>query len=245
MNKVITNLGLASVLLMGLGACTESAPDPSNADVATQWLEAGQTSQEASIANIEANMADDGVMYRDRYVGFGFTFDNTDESDQMIVETVIDGSPASAVLAVGDEFMSVRGVAVTAENRDSGQLSFRGTPGEVVDAVIKRGDEMINIAVARGKIESTLSKAEMLDWMASGDGDDWGAEAFTLHEVVASGNVAYAWTTVANTDDISGQMVETHVVTRFVFNESGQVAGVGNIREDRFILEQQGYSITR
>ena len=75
MNKVITNLGLASVLLMGLGACTESAPDPSNADVATQWLEAGQTSQEASIANIEANMADDGVMYRDRYVGFGFTFD--------------------------------------------------------------------------------------------------------------------------------------------------------------------------
>jgi hypothetical protein len=50
---------------------------------------------------------------------------------------------------------------------------------------------------------------------------------------------------VANTDDISGQMVETHVVTRFVFNESGQVEGVGNIREDRFILEQQGYSITR
>jgi hypothetical protein len=115
----------------------------------------------------------------------------------------------------------------------------------VVDAVIKRGDEMIDISVARGKIESTLSKAEMLDWMASGDGDDWGAEAFTLHEVVASENVAYAWTTAANTDDISGQMVETHVVTRFVFNESGQVEGVGNIREDRFILEQQGYSITR
>jgi C-terminal processing protease CtpA/Prc len=159
MNKVITNLGLVSVLLVGLGACTESAPDQSNADVATQWLEAGQTSQEASVANIEANMADDGVMYRDRYVGFGFTFDNTDESGQMIVETVIDGSPASAVLAVGDEFMSVRGVAVTAENRDSGQLSFRGAPGEVVDAVIKRGDEMIDISVARGKIESTLSKS--------------------------------------------------------------------------------------
>jgi hypothetical protein len=136
-------------------------------------------------------------------------------------------------------------VAVNAENRDSGALSFRGAPGEEVSAVITRGDESLDIAVKRGKIVSTISKADMLDWMASGDSEDWGDESFTLNEVVASEDVAYAWTTIANTDDVTGQLIESHVVTRFQFNEDGLVTAVANMREDRFILEQQGYSISR
>jgi hypothetical protein len=146
---------------------------------------------------------------------------------------------------LGDEFTAVRGVAVNAENRDSGALSFRGAPGEEVSAVITRGDESLDIAVKRGKIVSTISKADMLDWMASGDSEDWGDESFTLNEVVASEDVAYAWTTIANTDDVTGQLIESHVVTRFQFNEDGLVTAVANMREDRFILEQQGYSISR
>ena len=47
--------------------------------------------------------------------------------------------------------------------------------------------------------------------------------------------VAYAWTTIANTDDVTGDAVETHVVTRFEFNESGKVDEIGNLREGRFI----------
>jgi hypothetical protein len=62
---------------------------------------------------------------------------------------------------------------------------------------------------------------------------------------VASEDVAYAWTTIANTDDVTGQLIESHVVTRFQFNEDGLVTAVANMREDRFILEQQGYSISR
>ena len=58
-------------------------------------------------------------------------------------------------------------------------------------AVIKRGDEMMDITVTRGKVESTISKADMVEWMSSGDGDDWGDDYFKLHEVVASGDVAY------------------------------------------------------
>ena len=112
-------------------------------------------------------MADDGLFYRPRYVGFGFTYDNTDESGRMVVETIVPGGPASAVLQVGDEFMSVRGVEVNIDNRDSGKLSFRGAPGEEVSAVIKRGDELMDIAVTRGKVESTISKADMIDWMSS------------------------------------------------------------------------------
>ena len=40
-------------------------------------------------------MAEDGLFFRPRYVGFGFTYDNTDESGRMIVETIVPDSPAA------------------------------------------------------------------------------------------------------------------------------------------------------
>ena len=241
-------IGIAMTLcasLLGLSACSDVESGSSNADVAKAWIEAGQTSQEATISAINTYMTDDGMFYRPRYVGFGFTYDNTDESGRMVIETLVPGSPAAEVLQLGDEFKSVRGVEVTADNRDSGKLSFRGAPGEEVAAVIQRGDELMDVAIKRGKIESGISKTDMIEWMGSGDGSDWGAESFTFNEVVSNGDVAYVWATVANTDDVTGQMVETHVVTRFQFNEAGMVTAVGSLREDRFVLEQQGYSITR
>lgn len=234
-----------SASLLGMSACTDVEAGSSHAETVKAWLSAGQVGQEATINAVKEHMAEDGLFYRPRYVGFGFTFDNTDESGRMVVETIIPDSPASAVLQVGDEFKSVRGVEVTMDNRDSGKLSFRGAPGEAVAAVIKRGDELIDIEVTRGKIESTVSKAGMIDWMSSGDADDWGDDSFTLNEVVTSGDVAYAWTTIANVDDVTGQMIETHVLTRFQFNEEGQVVAIGSLQENRFILEQQGFSITR
>lgn len=243
-----SKFGLAIILsafVMAVSVADEAIAESSPAEVATKWLEAGQESQEAAINAVKVHMADDGLFYRPRYVGFGFTYDNTDETGAMVVATIVPGSPAAQILKIGDEFKSVRGIAVNADNRDSGKLSFRGAPGEEVAAVIKRGDEMLNIAVKRGKIESTVSKADMIEWMASGDADDWGSESFKLHEVVSDGNVAYAWTTIANTDDVSGQMIESHVVTRFVFNDEGKVVAIGNIDESRFVLEQQGYSISR
>ena len=234
-----------AVLSAGLMACNQSPSSNPNVELAKAWVTAGADSREALMGMVEQNMAEDGLLFRDRYVGFGFTYDNTDESGRLVVETIVPGGPASAVLQVGDEFMSVRGVEVNADNRDSGKLRFRGAPGEEVSAVIKRGDEMMDITVTRGKVESTISKADMVEWMSSGDGDDWGDDYFKLHEVVASGDVAYAWTTIANTDDVTGDAVETHVVTRFEFNEEGKVVGIGNLRESRFILEQRGFSITR
>lgn len=234
-----------SATLVGVSACSNLEAGSSNVETVEAWLAAGQAGQEETISAVEEYMADDGLFYRPRYVGFGFTYDNTDESGKMVVETIVPGGPASTVLQVGDEFMSVRGVEVSIDNRDSGKLSFRGAPGEEVSAVIKRGDELMDIAVTRDTVESTISKSEMIEWMSSADGDDWGDDSFTLHEVVASGDVAYAWTTIANADDVTGKTVETHVVTRFRFNEDGKVVAVSNLRESRFILEQQGFSITR
>lgn len=242
--RVLAALAMSASFL-GMSACSDVEAGSSNAETVKAWISAGQVGQEATINAVKEHMADDGLFYRPRYVGFGFTYDNSDESGRMVVETIVPGGPASAVLQVGDEFMSVRGVEVNADNRDSGKLRFRGAPGEEVSAVIKRGDEMMDITVTRGKVESTISKADMVEWMSSSDGDDWGDDYFKLHEVVASGDVAYAWTTIANTDDVTGNTVETHVVTRFEFNEEGKVVGIGNLRESRFILEQQGFSITR
>ena len=242
--KVLAALA-ESASFLGMSACSDADAGSSNTETVKAWLSAGQVGQEATINAVKKHMAEDGLFYRPRYVGFGFTYDNTDESGRMVVETIAPGGPASAVLQVGDEFMSVQGVEVSVDNRDSGKLSFRGAPGEDVSAVIKRGEELMDIAVTRGKVESTISKADMIDWMSSGDADDWGDDSFTLHEVVASGDVAYAWTTIANADDVTGNTIETHVVTRFEFNEDGKVVGIGNLRESRFILEQQGFSITR
>ena len=47
------------------------------------------------------------------------------------------------------------------------------------------------------------------------------------------------------TEDASGLTANAYRATRFEFNEEGKVTWVGDLSEDRFILEQQGYSITR
>lgn len=231
--------------LLGLAACSEVPADSANADTVKAWLEAGQAGQEASINAVKEHMAEDGLFYRPRYIGLGFTYDNDDDLGRMIVETIVPGSPAASVLQVGDEFKSVRGVEVNADNRDSGNLSFRGAAGEEVAAVIQRGEELIDVSVKRGKIESTVSKADMIDWMSSRNGEDWGDDSFTLNEIVANQDVAYAWTTIANTEEATGRMIETHVVTRFQFNADGKIVAIASLREGRFILEQRGFSITR
>ena len=34
-------------------------------------------------------------------------------------------------------------------------------------------------------------------------------------------------------------------VTRMMFNESGQVQAIASLSEDRFVLEQMGYTVSR
>ena len=234
---------VSMVLFAGIVSADHHGKKMSNTDIAKAWVSAGQTGgKDASLKILKKHMADDGVIFRPRYVGLGFTHDGY-QTGTMIVNEVIDGSPADGTLEVGDRFVSVKGVAVTADNMD--RLSFRGKPGEMIDAVIKRGDEEMPISLARGKISYSISKADMVEWMETADGDDWGDEKFTLHEAVGVGNVVYVWTEIMNTDDTTGQPVETHVVTRFQFNDDGKVAAIANMREDRFILEQRGFTISR
>jgi len=211
-------------------------------DVAKHWVTAVSTSQADAIAAVKDHMADDGVLYRDRYVGFGFTWDNTN-SEAMIVGTVIPGSPVEGVLQPGDTFVSVRGVPATQENY--GKLDFRGKPGEVVNAVIMRGDKEMAIEVARGVIETPVPKADVITWLSTGNGDEWAPDDWKIHEIISEGNVVYVWTQAWDTDTTTGLSYNAHTVTRFEFYDAGMVKAVANLSEDRFQLEQTGWSISR
>ena len=107
----------------------EMAENPNEA-VAVNWLKAQATGKAETIAYVSEHFAEDGMVYGDRYVGFGFTF-NPDDDSKMVIERIIPGSPASKVLRSGDEFIVVKGVRVNKRTMD--KLSFRGKPGEPVD----------------------------------------------------------------------------------------------------------------
>ena len=243
MNKKEIGILGAILLLLALAGCISEVTPQSNmnAEIVKKWVESSQDKAQA-IAMVEAHMADDGLIYLPRYVGFGFTHDGS-ETGEMVVQTIVPDSPASAVLQVGDKFISVRGVEVGPDTMD--RLDFRGKAGEAVEAVIVRDGESMQISVVRGPILSAMTKANMLQWMREQDAEDWADESHTIHEVVGSGDVIYAWTQAVNTDETSGASVDVHTVSRFQFNTDGQVVALANINESRFALEQMGYTITR
>jgi len=218
----------------------EMAENPNEA-VAVNWLKAGATGKAETIAYVSEHLAEDGMVYGDRYVGFGFTF-NPDDDSKMVIDRIIPGSPASKVLQSGDEFVVVKGVRVSKRTMD--KLSFRGKPGEPVKVTIKRDGKRLKTEVERGIISNNYGKAELMADLESGDASNWAAE-LKVNEVVSKDSVVYVWTTRKDRDVQVDLPFETHVVTRFLFNDAGQVQGVGRLSEDRFVLEQTGYTISR
>jgi hypothetical protein len=211
--------------------------------VAEAWITAGYTGKNEAINMVTTHLAEDGVRSAPRYVGFGFEFDPDAKKGEMTVTRVVPDSPASKVLQVGDQFLQVKGVRVNERNMD--KLPFRGKPGEPVKARIKRDGKMLNIEVARGIIAGSYSKTEILENMTNADADDWAPEEFNIEEVLSKGNIVYVLHSAKNTEESSGLPFSSFTVTRFMFNEDGKVSWVGRLTEDRFVLEQLGYSITR
>ena len=194
------------------------------------------------LAMVEENMAEDGVFRPGRYVGLGFQLD-TNPDDPMTVTWVMPGTPASEVLKVGDVFVSVAGIPATEENSD--KLTFRGKPGEPVKAVIQRGDKQMDIEVKRGVIARSQTKAESLANIPLGDRENWGVDSFNIDEVISEGNVVYVVSSYVDTEATTGIQYTERTATRFVFDDDGKVAWLGGLGESRFVLEQQGYTISR
>ena len=231
-------------LLLIISACSENNASKNQAamDLATAWVKASYTSQDAALSMVDQNMAGDGVSVGSRYVGFGFVWDP--EGDGMVVDYVVPESPASGVLMEGDSFVEVNGVRLTNENRIN--LGFRGKPGENVDAVILRDGVEMPISVARGAVQIRNSKEQVMNNISDGDAEDWGPEDFNIVETgVTNDGVVYVLHWSEFIEDATGYKANAYTVTRFMFDDDGKVAWVGNLSEDRFVLEQQGYSITR
>ena len=139
--------------------------------------------------------------------------------------------------------MSVAGVPATPENRY--KMIFRGKPGEPVKAVISRGGKEMPIEVKRGIISTTTSKAQSLKNIPLGDRETWGVDSFQIDEVLSEGNVVHVVSSYTDTEADTGIEYTERQMTRFVFDDDGKVSWVGGLGESRFVLEQQGYTISR
>lgn len=231
-------------LLLIISACTSDNVNKNQAsmDLATAWITASYTSKDSALSMVEENMSDDGVSVGDRYVGFGFVWDP--EGDGMVVDYVVPESPAAGVLMEGDSFVEVNGTRLTNENRN--RLGFRGLPGENVDAVVMRDGVEMPISIARGPVQIRYSKDQVLNNIGNGDAESWGPEDFNIVESgITNDGTVYVLHCSEFVEDATGYKANAYTVTRFMFDDSGKVSWIGNLSEDRFVLEQQGYSITR
>jgi len=211
--------------------------------VAEAWIKAMQTGKQEALDFISKNMAEDGINAPGRYVGFGFTYNPDGEPGTMVVAGIQPDSPASKVLKIGDSFLSVNNVRVN--ERNMGKLNFRGKPGEEVKAVIERDGKRKNISVARGVISTRYTKEQVLRNINSAVAENWKPDEANIIEVTSKDNIVYVLHWAKDTDQVSGLPYEAYTITRFVFNEEGLVERIGNLSEDRFVLEQQGYTISR
>ena len=242
MNKLKLAFSLMAVIFVIGCSNTSNDSNKANEDLAMAWVEAGYTGKAEAIAMVTNNMADDGEVLGDRYVGMGFIWNPVESG--MTVSYIIPDSPASKVLEVGDSFVEVNGVRLTNDNRNS--LGFRGKPGEQVSAVVLRDGSEVDVSVARGAVRQVSSKSQVLENMENGDADNWPADKFNMIEVSSTEEGAvWVLSAATNTEEATGLSASAYTATRFMFNDEGKVIWVANLSEDRFVLEQQGYSITR
>ena len=211
--------------------------------IANDWVTAIYTGKNESIEMVKNNLAENGVLVQSRYVGFGFTFNP--EAEKMTVSRVTPNSPADGILQTGDTFIEVNGIKVTEESMTNGSLGFRGEPGAEVNAVIERDNQTQKITFKRGIIRSEINKTQVLENMNSGNTEEWAAKAFRIIEVLSKHNIVYVLSHATQTDYHVNLDYKAYTLNRFVFDENGKVKEMANLSEDRFILEQTGFKISR
>mgnify|MGYP001192553510 FL=1 len=219
----------------------------SNADTARSWINDAYTGKDEMIASVKENMAEDGLNYPGRFVGFGFNWDPDLDEGRMVVQRVIADSPAEGILQPGDEFISVEGVEVNQKNIDEEKLPFSGLPGKKVNAVIIRNGNEKNIAVTRGIVNSFSTKSQVLENLSGADSENWTTIEHRINEVATNDedNTVYVWHWHKSLNTTFDLEFEQNVVTRLAFNDEGKVIAIGDLSEERLVLSQLGFSLTR
>ena len=239
-----------TVALLSAWPLKASAQQSRNVETAQAWLTAYYTSRPAFMAMVKENMASEGVVANDRFVGFGLMWDNvrSTEEGRLVVTEVRPDGPANGTLKAGDEVISVRGIPVTKESIQGNKLGFRGKAGEAVAVVIKRDGKEMPIEVTRGKVPGALmNKNQLLENLSRGKDDDWywKNSKIQIEEVIGDTYVLYARYQVIHTDSVSKLPFEVERVLRLTFNNEGKINSTWGLSEERFRLEQTGYTISR
>ena len=236
-----------TVALLSAWPLKASAQQSRNIETAKAWLTAYYTSRPAFMAVVEENLASDGVIVNNRFVGFGMMWSGTEEG-RMVLTAVRPDGPASGTVKAGDEFISVRGIPVTKESMQGDKLRLRGKAGETVAAVIKRDGKEMPIEMTRGKVpEALTTKNQLLENLSRGKADQWYWRNSTIQikEVIGDANVLYARHQVIHTDYVSKLPFEVERVFRLTFNNEGKITSTWVLSEERFQLEQTGHTISR
>jgi hypothetical protein len=211
--------------------------------IAQGWIEASCTDRDQFAAFLQEHVAVDAEFPQSRYVGMGFRQRAEDNDEFGTVYMIMPGTPASEVLQEGDRFVSVNGVSATYENRD--RMSFRGKPGEVVKAVISRDGKEMPVEIARGVIAGVDSKETVIGFVKDSDAEEWNTGTCEITEQVGEGNVLY---TVFDFEDVevgTGYPYVGRQIVRLEFNEDGKVIKASRQGEERFVMEQLGYEMSR
>ena len=245
--SIITITFLSLVMNSLFAGHHESGSSHSNEMTAQNWIQASYTGKQEMIATIKENMAEEGLNYPGRFVGFGFNWNPDLGEGRMVIQRVIANSPAEGILKPGDEFVSVEGVEVNQKNIDDEKLAFSGQPGKAVNAVILRDGKRKNISVTRGIVNSSNTKAQVLENLTEADEDNWTTIEHRINEVASNKeeNLVYVWHWHKSLNTTFDLEFEQNVVTRFQFNKAGQVLARGDLSEERLVQSQLGFSLTR
>lgn len=96
------------------------------------------------------------------YVGIGIYMAVYKDSDEIVVLSPIEDSPAEAAgITTGDIILKVDGVEYTGEQLDEASNAIKGKEGTKVKLEIKRNDEIIELEVVRKKVVVNPVKSEV------------------------------------------------------------------------------------
>ena len=218
-----------------------------NEDTAKAWIEAAYAGKQEMIDSVKANMAENGLNYPGRFVGFGFNWNPQLGEGRMVVERVISDSPAEGILQSGDEFISVEGVEVNQKNIDEEKLAFSGLPGKKVNAIVLRDGKEKSISVTRGIVNSSNTKEQVLENLTEANEENWTTIEYRINEVASNDedNTVYVWHWHRSMNTTFDLEFEQNVVTRFLFDDQGKVLARADLSEERLVQSQLGFSLKR
>ena len=98
------------------------------------------------------------------FVGIGVYMQANLETGEIDIISPIEGSPAEeAGIKAGDQILKADGKEYTADKLDELSNHIKGEEGTEVTLTIKRGEDIIDIAVKRGAVNIQYVASEMLD----------------------------------------------------------------------------------